>query len=63
MLLITQFTVIIKYVHDDLISYLDFFQNYEGIFSSRTFKFDTSVVVSITFDMNSWIRNYKIVLT
>ena len=42
---------LIKYVHDDLISDLDFFT-----FLRQTFKFDTNVKFQVLLD--SWICNY-----
>ena len=40
-------------MHNDLNSDLDLFHILESIFDARTFKFDTCVVVSITFDISS----------
>ena len=43
-----------KYVLTGLITDLDLFHIPEAIFNARTCIFDTNVVVSETFDINSW---------
>ena len=40
-------------MHNDLISDLELFRIPETFFNARTFIFDTSVPVSVTFDINS----------
>ena len=40
-------------MHSDLIIDFDFFHITEAIFNAGTFKFDTHVKVSVTFDISS----------
>ena len=39
-------------MHNNLIRDLDLFRILEAIFNARAFKFDTNVVVSVTFDIH-----------
>ena len=53
-LVITPRKEVIEYMHNDLISDFDLFHISEAIFNFfRSFKFDTNLVVSVTFDISS----------
>ena len=52
-LCITLVLYLIKYVRNDLIKDMDLFHIPEAIFNSSAFKVDTSVIISVTFDISS----------
>ena len=44
---------LIEYAHNDLFGYLNIFHIAQAIINARTSKFDTIVVVNVTFDISS----------